>query len=50
MKQIYYAFLVRGESKEDAFDMTEEIRERLNQGEDPIEVLYDYGLEPDYYY
>ena len=38
-----------GMSAEDAQDMIDEARERINEGEDPEEILhYDFCLEPDY--
>jgi hypothetical protein len=36
-------------SKEEALEEIASMRERiLTDGEDPDEVLYEYGLEPDY--
>ena len=36
-------------TKEEALDEILHMRDRvLNYGEDPDEVLYEYGLEPDY--
>lgn len=37
-----------GIDKEDALEMLFEMKERVNDGEDPEEVLYEEGLEPDY--
>ena len=38
-----------GMSADEAQDMIDEARERINEGEDPEEILhYDFGLEPDY--
>ena len=38
-----------GMSAEDAQEMIDEARERINEGEDPEEILHcDFGLEPDY--
>ena len=35
-------------SADEADETIDEMRERIYEGEDPEEVLYDYGLEPDY--
>jgi len=36
-------------SRKDALEEISSMRDRiLNDGEDPEEVLYEYGLEPDY--
>jgi len=36
-------------SKKEAEQMIEEARERIEDGEDPEEILYEeFGLEPDY--
>ena len=38
-----------GMSESEATLMLEEARQRVNDGEDPEEILeYDFGLEPDY--
>ena len=38
-----------GCSRQDAEDLIDEMRERIYlEGEDPEEVLFDEGLEPDY--
>ena len=37
-----------GLCKEDAQVLINEMKERVENGEDPEEVLYDEGLEPDY--
>jgi hypothetical protein len=36
-------------SESDAVDTINEMRDRVREGEDPSEVLADYGLEPDYF-
>jgi len=36
------------ESIEEAREIIAEMRERVADGEDPEDVLYEYGLEPDY--
>jgi len=35
-------------SHEEALDRIREMKERIREGEDPEEVLYEEGLEPDY--
>jgi hypothetical protein len=44
------SILVRrdGMDKQEARDFINEMRERVMEGEDPEEVLYEIGLEPDY--
>lgn len=38
-----------GMSADEAQEMINEARERVEEGEDPEEILhYDFGLEPDY--
>ena len=36
-------------SENEAKEMIEEMKEMVYEGENPEEVLYDYGLEPDYF-
>jgi len=43
--------LVNNESAEtrgEAREIIAEMRERVSDGEDPEDVLHEYGLEPDY--
>jgi hypothetical protein len=35
-------------SSQEAKEVLTELRERFNEGEDPDELLYEIGLEPDY--
>lgn len=42
------ALIARGDEKEDALNLIAEMRERVLDGEDPEEVLFEEGLEPDY--
>lgn len=42
------ALIDRGESPEEAKVILEELKEQVLAGEDPEELLYDIGLEPDY--
>ena len=37
-----------GLTKAEAIDLVREMRQRVWEGEDPEEVLYEEGLEPDY--
>ncbi len=37
-----------GDTREEAEERLAEMRERVAEGEDPEEVLYEEGLEPDY--
>jgi hypothetical protein len=36
------------ENAHEAIELISYMRERFNDGEDPEEILYEYGLEPDY--
>lgn len=46
------ALLGQVDSQQEAENLYNEIKDQFNEmlmnGEDPSEVLYDYGLEPDY--
>jgi len=42
------ALINNGNEKEDAKDIIREIKQRMMEGEDPDELLYEQGLEPDY--
>lgn len=35
-------------SENEAQEMIDDMREQIEEGEDPEEVLFEYGLEPDY--
>ena len=35
-------------TRQEAMDELNEMKERLFEGEDPEEILLEYGLEPDY--
>jgi hypothetical protein len=49
MTELVRIFMNRDElTREEAKDLVEEMRERVLDGENPEEVLYDEGLEPDY--
>ena len=36
------------ETKTEGMKLIKEMRKRVLEGEDPEEVLFEYGLEPDY--
>lgn len=36
------------ETKEEGIELIKEMRNRVEEGEDPEEVLFEHGLEPDY--
>lgn len=42
------ALLNQGHDSEDVKEIMEEMLERVLDGEDPEEVLFEFGLEPDY--
>lgn len=49
MSELVRIFMNRDElTREEATELVEEMRERVLDGENPEEVLYDEGLEPDY--
>ncbi|MBO6177838.1 MAG: hypothetical protein J6O04_01520 [Selenomonadaceae bacterium] len=49
MNKLVKIFMRRDElTHEEAVDLVQEMRERVLDGENPEEVLYDEGLEPDY--
>lgn len=49
MTELVRIFMRRDElTREEATELVEEMRERALNGENPEEVLYDEGLEPDY--
>jgi hypothetical protein len=49
MSEIIKILIESGDfDKSEAVAVLKEMRTRVNEGEDPEEVLYDYGLEPDY--
>ena len=49
MNQIVKILISRDDlSLEDAEEILTDLRERALQGEDPEELLYEIGLEPDY--
>lgn len=49
METLLEIFMNRdGLSKSEANDLIKEMRSRVTDGEDPEEVLYESGLEPDY--
>ena len=49
MKDLKNTLIERDEFTEDeAEDLINEMKERFYEGEDPEELLYEIGLEPDY--
>ena len=49
MNEIVKVLMNRDEmTEEEAKELVAECRERISDGENPEEVLYDLGLEPDY--
>jgi len=36
------------ETRKEGIELIKEMRKRVEEGEDPEEVLFDHGLEPDY--
>jgi len=42
------ALISQGNSEQDTDEIIQDMISRVSQGEDPEEVLYEYGLEPDY--
>lgn len=48
MSELSKALISRGDSPEEVLELIADMRRRVRAGEDPAEVLYDEGLEPDY--
>lgn len=49
LETLHQIFMRRdGMSSEDATQLIEEMREAVANGDDPEEILYAEGLEPDY--
>ena len=48
MSDLLVALINQDYSEAEAIEIISEMRERLYEGEDPEEILYEYGLEPDY--
>ena len=46
--ELLTALMNNGYSQQEALDLIAEMRERVLDGEDPEEVLFEEGLEPDY--
>jgi hypothetical protein len=45
---LFEALMSKGYSSDEARQVVFEMKERVLQGEDPEELLYEEGLEPDY--
>ena len=51
LNPIVRIFMTRDEmSHQEARELLQEMRQQVAAGEDPEEVLYENGLEPDYIY
>jgi hypothetical protein len=48
MNELMNIFINRGMNKNEATELINEMRQRVTEGENPEEVLYEEGLEPDY--
>lgn len=49
MSELVKIFMERDDlTEQEAKNLVEEMRERVYEGENPEDVLYDEGLEPDY--
>lgn len=46
--ELLTALMNNGYSQQEALDLIAEMRERMLAGEDPEDLLYEEGLEPDY--
>lgn len=50
LTELHLAIMSRdGCSESEADEMVQEMKERWREGEDPEELLFEYGFEPDYY-
>lgn len=50
MNLLFEALIANGYSNEEALQEIKEMRNRVASGENPEEILYEYGLEPDYFF
>jgi hypothetical protein len=51
MSDLHVALMNReGISFTEADEIVNEMKERFQEGEDPEELLYEQGLEPDYFF
>jgi len=48
MTELKAALMSRGESSQEASEIINEMIDKVIEGENPEEVLYEEGLEPDY--
>lgn len=49
LNPIVRIFMTRDEmSHQEAIELLQEMKQQVTEGEDPEEVLYENGLEPDY--
>jgi hypothetical protein len=50
LTELHLAIMTRDDCTEgEADEMVQEMKERWREGEDPEELLFEYGFEPDYY-
>ena len=48
MTDLYFALINQGFDEEEAKGIIAEMKEMIDEGNNPEEILYEYGLEPDY--
>jgi hypothetical protein len=48
MSELLSALTSQGNSHTEAIEIIADMQVRVHYGENPEEVLYEYGLEPDY--
>ena len=48
MRELYFALINQGFDREEAKEIIAEMKKVVENGGDPEEALYEYGLEPDY--
>jgi hypothetical protein len=45
---LFRALINQGHDKSEAIEIIQDMRSEVLEGADPEELLWDYGLEPDY--
>ena len=45
---LFRALINQGHDKNEAIEIIQDMRSEVLEGADPEELLWDYGLEPDY--
>jgi len=48
MRELYFALVNQGFDGGEAKEIIAEMKKIVENGGDPEEILYEYGLEPDY--